>query len=38
MMAGFEYLYLTKADYEKLPAGTVEARDELPERGMWGPS
>ena len=23
---GFEYLYLTKEDYEKLPAGTVEAR------------
>eukprot|EP00439_Symbiodinium_sp_Y106_P012940 s4299_g1.t2 len=22
---GFDYLYLTKADYEKLPAGTVEA-------------
>ena len=22
---GFEYLYLTKADYEKLPPGTVEA-------------
>eukprot|EP00933_Yihiella_yeosuensis_P033928 TRINITY_DN27520_c0_g1_i1.p1 TRINITY_DN27520_c0_g1~~TRINITY_DN27520_c0_g1_i1.p1 ORF type:complete len:1234 (+),score=270.47 TRINITY_DN27520_c0_g1_i1:159-3704(+) len=22
---GFEYLYLTKADFEKLPAGTVEA-------------
>ena len=22
---GFEYLYLLKADYEKLPAGTVQA-------------
>ena len=24
---GFEYLYLTKEDYESLPAGTVEAVD-----------
>ena len=24
---GFEYLYLLKADYEKLPAGSVEALD-----------
>ena len=30
---GFEYLYLLKQDYEKLPAGTVEAH-KVEERKM----